>query len=297
MIFIVIPVFNKIKFTLNCIKTLMQQSFKNFTIILIDDGSTDGTSEIITQNFKDVIIMKGDGNLWWANATNLGVKYALNVSTSINDDFILTLNNDLEVPIDYLKNIYANVLLYPNSIIGSVGVNIKNPEFMEYCGVKWNQFNAKQYSLSKKYNHSYSLFKSKSQIIESDFLSGRGTLIPLGLFKKIGLYDSVNFPQYAADNDFSLRARKYGCKLLIHPDIYVLSHINETGTNLINVKYRFMDIKKLFFSIKSPLNVKIRYRFAMKNTRLQFIYFLLDMSRITISFFMGYFKSIIKKEN
>lgn len=297
MIFIVIPVFNRKEFTYNCIKSLQQQTFKDFKIILVDDGSTDGTEELISQEFSDVIILKGNGNLWWAGATNLGVKYALANSKDVANDFLLTLNNDLEVPENYLQNIHAAAIANKDCLIGSVSVNYDNNEHLIFCGLKWNEFWAKQRKTAKDFNYSFRQFKNAGKIINSDLLSGRGTLIPLALFNEIDLYDFDNFPQYAADDDFSLRARKNGYKLIVHPEVILYSHVGETGTNLENVQWNFKYIKTLFFSIKSPVNLKVRYRFAIKNMKYGFLYFIIDVSRIFIALLRNFIFKIIHKKS
>lgn len=284
MIFIVIPVFNRKVFTRSCLKSLAQQTFKDFTVIIVDDGSTDGTSEMIQADFPAVHLLKGDGNLWWAGATNKGIEYVFNHLNYTDQDFILTLNNDLEVAENYLQVLVCHAATNSKAVIGSVSVDISNLDRMDYCGVAWNEFTGRHFLKIKAFNCSYKELVSRKQIIESDTLTGRGTLFPIRVFKEIGLYDSINFPQYAADEDFSLRARKKGWQLLIPTETYLKSHINETGADVVNVQANYAYFKHLFFSIKSPLNLKIRYRWAMKNTKLKILYFLMDSSKNVLSF-------------
>lgn len=283
MIFIVIPVFNRKEFTRNCLTSLCNQTYKDYKIIVVDDGSTDGTSDMITSEFPQVHILNGDGNLWWAGATNKGIEYILKSYGCKQDDYVLTLNNDLEVAENYLETFIEKTSVYQKAILGSVSVNIKKPDGMNFCGISWNEFTGNYYLKAKDYNCSYHNLLQKSKVIDSDMLPGRGTLIPLMVFSEIGMYDSKNFPQYAADEDFSLRARKKGWQLLIPTDVCVRSYIDETGTNLENIRFGFRTYKHLFFSIRSPLNLKIRYRWAIKNTRLKFIYFLFESTKIFIS--------------
>ena len=99
MLFILIPVHNRKKFTHQCLLSLYKQTNKNFIVIVIDDGSTDGTEKMLTSEFPNVELLKGDGNLWWTKATNLGVKYAL----SQNAKYILILNDDTELSEDYIE--------------------------------------------------------------------------------------------------------------------------------------------------------------------------------------------------
>jgi len=73
MIFIVIPVYNRINFTKKCLNSIKQQTYQNYRVVVIDDGSTDGTAALLAEEFPEVHVIQGDGNLWWTAATNLGV--------------------------------------------------------------------------------------------------------------------------------------------------------------------------------------------------------------------------------
>ena len=296
MIFIVIPVFNRKEFTYKCLKSLFRQTCKNYKNIVIDDGSTDATSHLIAKEFPEVILLKGDGNLWWAGATNIGIRHVFNkMNVHESEDYVLTLNNDLEVPEQYLESLVRNASIYTRTVLGSVSVDITNPEYMDFCGIKWNEFTGKYHSKAKNYNYSYEEFRDKEKIVDSDMLPGRGTLIPISVFNEIGVFDSLNFPQYASDEDFTLRAKRNGWNLVIPSDVYLKSHIAQTGIDTSNIQFNFKYLKDLFFSIRSPLNLKIRYRFALKNTRLKILYFLIGLARISLSLMQAMVTQNIKK--
>lgn len=274
MIYIVIPVHNRKIFTKECLLSLQKQSFKDFQIIVIDDGSTDGTAEMIENEFPNVVLLKGNGNLWWTGATNKGVQYALAKGT--NNDYILTLNDDLVVKENYLESIFQEATIYKNSLIGSVSVDISNPTRIFEGGDLINFWTAKYIRINKG---KLLLNISPTTSIEVSTLSGRGTLIPFSVFKKIGIYNSRKFPQYAADYEFAIRAKRNGFKLIISYRVVLLSHIKETGIGEKNKNNFF----QYFFSIKSPENIFYRIRFASAITKnpLQFIIFLtFDFIRI-----------------
>jgi len=298
MIFIIIPVFNRKHFTNCCLKSLTRQTSKDYKIIVVDDGSTDGTSEMIASEFPSVHVIQGDGNLWWAGATNVGIDYVMKYKNPDPADYILTLNNDLEVHNDYLEKLASCASENPTAILGSVSVDITNANKMNYCGVSWNEFTGKYHSKAKDYNYSFSELVAQKLVLDSDMLPGRGTLIPIKVFSEIGFYDSKNFPQYAADEDFSLRARRNGWKLLIPTGTYVMSHVQAMGADINNARFSLRYYKYLFFSVRSPLNLKIRYRWAMKNSPLKFFYFLFDCIRIgaSVSFksFQNSFQPVLK---
>lgn len=69
---IIVPVYNRLTTTKKCIERLHEIP-KNFTLYVVDDNSTDGTSEMLTQ-FPQIKIINGSGDLWWSGAINLGMK-------------------------------------------------------------------------------------------------------------------------------------------------------------------------------------------------------------------------------
>ncbi len=280
MIYTVIPVHNRLHFTAACVQSLMQQRYTNHTIIVVDDGSTDGTAAYLKQHYPEAIIVGGDGNMWWTGATNAGVQKALELSVS-DADYILTLNNDLVVKEDYLDALLAVAAKHSKAIIGSVSVNINAPDTIHFAGTRWNSKTAK-YGPGLTAPLSYSDLKSSTDALSTDLLPGRGILIPVKVFKEIGLYDIQHFPHYMADEDFSLRAKKRGYKLVIATAAVVYNHVEATGLN--NRKKNWKYYKDVFTSIKSPANSRYRWHWAKRHATIYPpVYFTIDVARIVKS--------------
>ncbi len=76
---LVIPVYNRREITLQALRSLRRIKCRNLDvhIIIVDDGSCDGTSEAIKKEFPEVQIVKGDGTLHYAAGTNRGISAAL----------------------------------------------------------------------------------------------------------------------------------------------------------------------------------------------------------------------------
>lgn len=279
-IYIVIPVHNNISYTRNCLNSLKKQTYSDFEVIVVDDGSIDGTSEMINSRFPEVTLLQGDGNLWWTGGTNMGVEYALQHAK--DQDFVLTLNNDLEVEESYLEHLVDLYEKQKPCLVGSVSVNIHEPEKVEFLGIDWNRITSKSRPVLRK-KYTYSQLKEKYEYLPSDLLPGRGTLIPVEAFKKVGLFDFQHFPQYAADFDFARRAYNHGYKQLVSTRAVVKSIVESSG-----IKYKDKPTIRVFYqsliSVKSPTWYKLRYYWAMKHSPLKFAYFIINMARITTSF-------------
>jgi GT2 family glycosyltransferase len=252
-IYIIIPVHNRVNYTLKCLNSLVNQTYTIFSIILIDDGSTDNTSSIVSNKFPNVKILKGDGHLWWSGSVNLGIRYAIKLKA----DYILLLNNDLIVDNNYLESILAKS--NNTSLIGSVLVNKNNKQIID--GGSWlNLFTAKKKDLNigKKINNI-----RNHELIKVNVLPGRGVLIPINVFEKVGLFNEEKLPQYAADYEFSIRALKNNYKLFCNYDSIIFSQEPSFDIKSRYSQLTWFELIKSFFSIRSSNGLKYRYRFAV----------------------------------
>jgi len=88
MLFIVTPVFNRKEFTYNYLQSLREQTFNDFKVIIVDDGSTDGTSEMIKKDFSEVILIEKDGKIIKTYQAGLDFKLAItrdDIQKYVND--------------------------------------------------------------------------------------------------------------------------------------------------------------------------------------------------------------------
>ncbi len=281
MIYIIIPVFNRWHYTNACLQSLVKQTYTAYKIIVVDHGSTDNTSQYIKNNYPNVMVLTGDSSMWWTAATNLGVKKALSLSTS-NSDYILSINNDLIVNPNYLQSLFDAAQAKPHSIIGSVTVDVNNPDQLDYAGTKWNPWTAK-YKLVIPLPQLLSSVQQQHHFIQSDMLPGRGTLFPISAFIQIGLYDDIHFPHYMADEDFSLRCIKANYTLWVNTQAVVLSALDDTGLNKVHTKKGIKFWVDTFTSIKSANKFSVRWNWALKHGKIPVLYFCLDTLRVTIS--------------
>ena len=111
----IIAIHNGIDYTLKFLESLKKTDWKNLEIIIIDDGSTDNSAAVVSKLYPEIKIISGDGNLWWTKSMNLGFKYAIENKA----DYILILNNDIEVDKNLIKELVKCTSEKPNTVVAS----------------------------------------------------------------------------------------------------------------------------------------------------------------------------------
>ena len=279
-VFVIIPVYNRKAFTRACLMCLCKQTYTAFQTIIVDDGSTDGTREMLERDFPEIIRLQGDGGLFWTGGTNRGVQHALDQGA----DLIVTLNNDVWIKEDYIENLVSAHKNYPDALIGSINLTQEDPPRLLYAGIQsfnpWTAKFVKRGTFLKPYR------KEFSGLLPTHSLPGRGVLIPRNVFKKIGLFDDKYLRHYAADYDFSLRAKKAGFDLLVNMDNPVFSPYEPERDG--GKKQTFSRFVQSFFKFRSSNYLPINLRFLWRHYpyKLFFpIYFFIATSRNFIAFF------------
>lgn len=280
---ILLPVYNHLaytKLTLEILTPLLGEIENEvFDILLIDDGSTDGTSDWVRLNYPDVIILEGDGDLWWSGAVNMGASYALD---QLKVDYLILWNNDIIVHKKYFNELVAicNGLNEP-VVLGSKILVEGQPDMVWSAGGFFNPRSGKI--------NMYGYFQNDSdefcQVREVDWFTGMGTIIPKEVIEKIGFWDNVNFPQYHGDTDFTYRAKLEGFPLRIYPSLILYNHVENSG---IEHHGNFKSLLKLITDIRSKSNLRKNLIFYKKYVRSPFAY--LPLTWFYLKIFGGFFK-------
>jgi GT2 family glycosyltransferase len=222
-VYAVVPAFNRWEKTLRFLRSFATVTYPRRRVVIVDDGSTDGTRYAIELNYRDVSVLVGDGNLWWSGGTNVGVRYALEQGA----DYILTINDDAVMAPDFLSHLVAVARQDPKHIVGcrlqrqdipgeiwSLGTSLVlrggTLFALNFAGRQWSEV---QSSLPDPY--------------PVETMPGNGVLIPRAVFEQVGYYDARNMPQYHADSDLVLRARGHGFKPVISLQSVLYNHILE----------------------------------------------------------------------
>jgi len=166
----------------------------NYKVFLVDDGSTDGTSEAVSDSFPDTTIVKGDGNLYW----NRGMRLAWQTAMDTRPDFFLWLNDDLELR----PNAVADMLSLwestgPRTIVAGRTIDPASRE-TTYGGYRILPGFSKL-----RFRH----LTAGEQAC--DTMNGNCVLIPFQAAMDVGI-NSEKYSHAFGDNDYGLRASRRG---------------------------------------------------------------------------------------
>ncbi|WP_439183598.1 glycosyltransferase family 2 protein [Carboxylicivirga taeanensis] len=277
-VFVVIAVFNRIEHTLECLRLLDKQDHKDFSTIVVDDGSTDGTAEQISKLYPQVIQVKGTGNWWWAKSMNKGFECALENGA----DVVITLNNDVIFNETLLSDLLDLHQQHPQKIVGCLNTTMDGRIF--FAGIKkvsW--WKAKEYKYYKAFSApNYSL----SGVHPTVCLNGRGTLIPAEALRQTQGFDAEHFPQYASDYDFILRAAKCGFESLISWDIRIQSVIEETGSGRSFICQPWRDFLRSFTNPHASTSARMLWYYYKRHAGVEMLSGLpLQFMRTVLAFY------------
>lgn len=259
-VFVVMPVFNRLKFTKKCLSSLAKQNYKNIETIIIDDGSTDGTRQFIKKEYPGIKIISGNGSWWWTKSMHEGVNLAL--KSAKKDDFVLEMNNDCHFEKGYVSRLIRTAKNYPNSVIGSTCVLSSNPSKVVEIGIRIDWPTGLVYAVAQSISDKLGYYKNMEIVDNIDALPGKGTLIPIPVFRKIGNFDYKRLPHYIADYEFAIRAKNAGFNLIVDTKAIVKHYWDATGLSSKDNKLTsYKRAWELLFARKSMNNIVDWVRF------------------------------------
>lgn len=226
---ILIPVHNGLNYTAECLSSLYgildqtNETREKFRIIVIDDGSTDGSSGWIETNFPRTIIIRGDGNLWWSGGINKGITCALG---ELACNYVLWWNNDIHCAEDYFSRLLEIIdQTSSDTIIGSKIYCADEPQKIWAFGGTFNTHSGQKNAFAMDETDSDQF----QQVKEVDWLPGMGTTIHKSVFEKIGNVNQHDFPQYHGDSDFTFRAKLAGYHNRVYPLLQIWNDKSNSG--------------------------------------------------------------------
>jgi len=245
---VVIVNWNKINHITNLLNQLKSIKSDNFDIIVVDNGSTDNSQNIIKTKFPYVSLIEQETNLGGTGGFNSGIKFALDKNIY---DYIWLLDNDVEIHENALNEL-LQVIDSDNQIgiAGSRIIDIENKDYTVALGgvVKRNTIGVIPYYRNKK-------LVDKSFILETDYTAICSALVRTSAIKDIGLMDERMF-LFWDDIDWGLSFKENGYKVVAVPNSNVYHpNFTEKDRGIFTTYY---------YGIRNPLLVYSKHTKGLK---------------------------------
>jgi hypothetical protein len=205
---------NRREDTVRCLASLRaQEAPARHRIILVDNGSVDGTAQAAREAVPDIEVIDLERNLGFAPAANLGVERALQLGA----DYTWLVNNDTVAPADLLAELLA-------AIGGREDVGMVTPTVftMDRPSVVWPSAGWRRPLTLAAFDTTAR--PPSCEPYDVDWATGCCLLVRAGLWRQIGLLDP-RFAFYFEDHDLCLRARSMGWRILHVPRARVLHKV------------------------------------------------------------------------
>ena len=202
---VIIPNWNGKHLLEDCLGSLSKQVFTDFEIILVDNGSEDGSGEWVKSNYPDTKVIEFQKNHGFAKAINEGVKQS-------SSEYVVFLNNDTSVDKKWLGELIKYGDSYPEVIsVNSKILNYYNRKIIDGVGIEINEVGqAKSIGWKKE---------DKGQYEKEEYIfgaTGGASLFRRKDFIKVGDFDE-NYFMYSEEVDFAFRAQFAGWKSIYCP--------------------------------------------------------------------------------
>lgn len=258
MVYTIVTCFNQVEKLRECLAALLKQNFAGLTILVVDDGSIDGTAEFLRSKEDVLEYITGDGTLFWGGGVAYGYEY---VRERLGEnDYVLLVNCDsvletgcVSALVDFLQSesncVIAHALTLNSSdretVIGS-GSLIKN----------WPLF-ITQHPLRGQKLGSVTQIPQKVHTV-----TARALMIPEIVVRRIGFIDDSTFRHYGGDSDFGVRCYNKGVQPYIIPTAICYLDVQSTGVSSMKSNGNIAAQLKGLFSLRSANNLVSRWRFG-----------------------------------
>ncbi len=214
--------FNGKPLLLETLASVKEIAYPNFKIMVVDNGSTDGSQAAMREQFPDVFFIENEENLGFGEGNNVGMRYALQHGAA----WVLLLNNDIAVAPDLLTHMMH--VATSDAKIGILGPKIyyhDQPETIWFAGARINywagltshrgirEIDRGQYERSE----------------DADYVTGCTMLIRREVLERIGMFDPAYFPAYSEDADLCVRAQRAGYRLVYVPQARVWHKVSSSS--------------------------------------------------------------------
>jgi GT2 family glycosyltransferase len=251
-VYIIILNWNGKEDTIECLNSVLRMNYPNYEVVVVDNGSIDGSVGAIRKTFPQVMIIANQKNLGFAGGNNVGIRYALDQDS----DFIFLLNNDTCVDAELLNELVSAYRSVHNP--GFLGCKIffyDKPDIVQHYGGRYaynDILKGYHYGEGEKDDGRF------NDIVESEYVTGCAIIAHRSLLENIGLLDE-RFFVYWEDGDWCLRARAAGFKNYVAPSAKLWHKVSASNRNSSSVNIFYTTRNRHLFAKKHGFQLRPLY--------------------------------------
>lgn len=216
---VIFTCFNRKEKSVACVDSLIKGNPTiDFRFIVVDDGSTDGTSEALSILAPNIHIIQGDGNLYWCGGMRVGIEYFQN-NCLIESDYCLLVNDDVEFYPHAVENMLKRLAGRENYVV--VGATCNDSGDFTY-GLKSRE---KWY----KKNITRRIYPSKEEVLGETF-NANAVLLPTSIVRDNGNLDKA-YTHSLGDYDYGFRLSRRGIRLISTADYIGVCNGNSSASS------------------------------------------------------------------
>ena len=260
---VIIPNFNGIAFLDTVLNSLEGQSMNDFEVILVDNGSTDGSCSFTAANYPWVHILELPDNFGFCRAVNEGIRAS-------KAPYVLLLNNDTEVTENFVEEMLDAIKRHRKAFsCGARMVQYHDRDRLDDAG---NYYCALGWSFARGRGRDIHAFEKEEKI----FAACAGAAIyRKKILDQIGLFDEEHFA-YLEDVDIGYRARIYGYENWYAPEA-VVYHVGSgtSGSRYNQFKTRYSSRNNVYLVYKNMpfLQILLNLPFLAAGFMVKFLFF------------------------
>lgn len=261
---VVVPNYNGIEFVENCFQALYQEQEQiKFDMILVDNGSKDGSREFVERKYKEVKVIPLGRNTGFCTAVNVGIKAAVT-------PYVILLNNDTRICKGFVKALYETIQKDSHIFsVSSMMIQDRCRTMIDdagdfYCSLGWAFANGKDKPIDD--------YESPYEITAA---CGGAAIYRKSVFEQIGYFDEAHFA-YLEDIDVGIRSKLYGYRNVYEPK----ARVYHVGSGASGSRYNEFKIKNS--SRNSVYIIRKNFPMVMKIVNLPF--FLVGFAVKTVFF-------------
>jgi GT2 family glycosyltransferase len=215
-VWVIVLTWNNYADTAECLESLRGLIYPNYRVLVVDNGSIDGTPKRTRATFPEVIVLENGANLGVPAGYNVGFRYALEHDA----DYVMMLNNDTIVDSELLTHLVAAAQSEPAGILVAVAYYYQNPGSIWSAGARYRRF-PPAVVMEKR------LFSPNNGYHRLEYAIGCCILISRAAFERAGLLDET-YRFMWEDLDLARRVHAAGLPILQVPDAKIWHKVSRS---------------------------------------------------------------------